>query len=377
MALTGRRGAAVGAVLASALIGTAAAGPPVPTVVKAEPAPEWDAKFAGDKGWIGGDGAFSIRLGPKRVLWLFGDTLLGTVKDGGRPGAAMVNNTLAVQTGLTKDATLRFVAGKSADGKPAAFFTPADRTTWYWPQAGVRQGDRLYVFLAHLRRKGDGGAFGFRQVGEWLAVVENPDDEPEKWRVKQHRVPHAEYTPKRERSWGSAVLVEGGQVYVYGFDEERGKGLGKRRLTVARVPSGKLGDFAAWRFLTSDGWSKRAADAAPLAGGMATELSVGRLPTGKGYVAVYTQNGLGDRILGRFASAPDGPWSAPVLLYRCPEMARDKGVFCYGAKAHAWAAAGNDLIVSYCVNTWKFERLFRDEKVYRPRFVRVRLRAAK
>ena len=59
---------------------------------------------------------------------------------------------------------------------------------------------------------------------------------------------------------------------------------------------------------------------------------------GKGYILVYTGNGLGNRIVGRFARAAAGPWSAPMLLYRCPEMAKDKGVFCYAAKAHAWAA---------------------------------------
>jgi hypothetical protein len=96
------------------------------------------------------------------------------------------------------------------------------------------------------------------------------------------------------------------------------------------------------------------------------------LPGGKGYVLVYTENGLGDRVLGRFSNAPEGPWSAPVLLYKCPEMGKDKGVFSYAGKAHPWAAK-DELLISYCVNTWEFARLFREEGVYRPLFVRVRL----
>jgi len=207
-------------------------------------------------------------------------------------------------------------------------------------------------------------------------VIDNPGDEPEKWRVKQHRLPFAAFGPGRERSWGSAVLHDGDYLYVYGYDE-RGKGLGRRRLTVARVPAGKLADFGAWRFWTGRGWGEKAEDAAPLAGGLATEFSVSRVPGGKGYVLVCTENGMGDRIVGRFAGSPQGPWSAPVLLHRCPEVAKDKGVFCYAAKAHPWAARGNELLVSYCTNAWEFARLFRDEKVYRPRFVRVRLAPAK
>ena len=147
------------------------------TDISAKPAPEWTAKFAGKEGWIGGDGVASAVLGPDRVLWLFGDTVLGTVKDGRRVGASMVNNTVGVQAG--KAAAIRFVAGKKPDGKPAAFLTPAADATWFWPQSAVRVGDRLYVFLPQIQRTRAGGVFGFKQVGQWLAVVENPDDEPE------------------------------------------------------------------------------------------------------------------------------------------------------------------------------------------------------
>jgi hypothetical protein len=353
-----------------------AGGPAVPAVVRAEPAPEWGAKFAGREGWVGGDGAYSVPLGPERVLWLFGDTLLGKVTGGGRPGAVMVGNSIAIQSGRGKDAAVRFVAGRGEGGKPAAFFTPADGKGRLWPQAAVRAGGRLFVFLAQIEQTKEPGAFGFKHVAQWLAAVESPGDEPTAWRVKQRKVPFAAFGPGGVRSWGSAVLAEGGYVYVYGY-RERGKGVGRRELTLARVPAEKLDDFAAWRFRTAAGWGEKAADAAPLAGGLATELSVGRMPGGKGYVAVYTENGLGDRVVGRFAEAPDGPWSEPVLLYRCPEMAKDRGVFCYAAKAHAWASEGGELLVSYCTNAWEFSRLFRDETAYRPRFVRVRLGPAK
>src|SRR5262249_33054704 len=162
----------------------------------------------------------------------FGDTLLGTVKDGGRAGAVMVNNTVGVQP--RPDGPIRFVAGKAKDGKPAAVLAPADGKGWFWPQAAVRVGGRLFVFLPQLVRANAPGPLGFKHVAQWLAVVDTPDDEPPKWRVRQHRLPFAEFAPDRERSWGSAALADGEHVYVYGYDE-RGKGLGKRRLTVARV----------------------------------------------------------------------------------------------------------------------------------------------
>jgi hypothetical protein len=288
----------------------------------------------------------------------------------------MVSNTVGVQAGRGKVASIRFVAGQGEGRRPAAFFAPADDRGRLWPQAAVRVGERLLVFLAQVEMTNQPGAFGFRHVGQRLVAVENPDDDPSAWRARQCKVPFAAFGPGGGRSWGSAVLAEAGWLYVYGYREE-GKAVGRRRLTVARVPAEKLDDFAAWRFRTAEGWGDKAEDAAPLAGGLATELSVSPVPGGKGYVAVYTEDGLGDRVVGRFAEAPFGPWSAPVLLYRCPEMAKDRGVFCYGAKAHPWASERRELLVSYCTNAWELTRLFRDETVYRPKFVRVRLGPAK
>ena len=341
-----------------------------PPVVDAEPAPEWNARFDGKEGWIGGDCAYSVELGSKRVLWLFGDTLLGSVKDGKRAGARMVNNTIGIQTGEGKEAAIRFVSKKGKDGKAEAMFVPKDGKGWFWVHAGIRVKDRLFFFLPQVDKTTDPGVLGFKHIGQWLAVVENPDDEPEKWKVSQHPMPFADFGPTRERSWGSAILADGEYLYVYGYDAARGK----RRLMVARIPATKLDDFKAWRFRTAKGWSESAADSVPLADELATEFSVSRAPDGRGYLAVYTENGLGSRIVGRYADAPEGPWSASVLLYTCPEMAKDKGVFCYAAKAHSWAANGNELLISYCVNTWEFARLFRDDTVYRPRFVRVGLK---
>lgn len=343
----------------------------LPSVVSAEPAAEWSAKFSGKHGWIGGDGVYSALLNQDRVLWLFGDSLIGEVTGGGRSGSVMVKNTLAIQSGTGPNAPIEFITGATENGKPTAFFTPADGEGWLWPLAAVRVDDRLVVFLAQLEKAGD-GPFGFKAIGQWLGVVDNPDESPDEWRVKQHKLPFAEFESDHTRSWGSAVLLQQDDLYVYG-NAERGKGLGRKQLLIARMSANQTEDFKSWRFRTADGWIEDPADAAPLADGLATEMSVTPLSEG-GYALVYTENGIGDRIVGRFSAAPEGPWSDPILLYKCPEMKNDRGVFSYSAKAHAWAAGEDELLISYCVNTWEFSRLFQDETVYRPKFVRVKLR---
>jgi hypothetical protein len=76
-----------------------------------------------------------------------------------------------------------------------------------------------------------------------------------------------------------------------------------------------------------------------------------------GWIAVYTEQGLLPRIMGRMADRPWGPWSVPAVLYDCPEMGRDKQVICCGAKAHLALSSGQDLVVSYIVNAFDFLRV--------------------
>jgi hypothetical protein len=77
--------------------------------------------------------------------------------------------------------------------------------------------------------------------------------------------------------------------------------------------------------------------------------------------------------MGRLADNPWGPWSESTVLYECPEMSRDKKVFCYGAKAHPCLSSGQELLVSYFVNSFDFWQVAREAKLYWPRFIRVTL----
>jgi hypothetical protein len=94
----------------------------------------------------------------------------------------------------------------------------------------------------------------------------------------------------------------------------------------------------------------------------------------KQYLAIYTDRGLSSRIMGRLADHPWGPWSAPVVLYECPEMRHDAKLFCYGAKAHPALSSGSNIVVSYVVNSFDFWQVARDANLYWPRFVRVILK---
>lgn len=348
----------------------------VPLIGEATPLAEWNDKFTRTEGWIGADGAYSMPLSDRRTLWFFGDTFVGAVRGGKRAGSAMVNNTVGVQDGTGRAAKLTFPVRRASD-KPLSQFVPPEGNGWFWPLAGTVHDGQLLLFLAEIEKADGGGAFGFRHVAPWLGVVENPADEPTAWKATYKKLPFGAFTESRTLAFGSATLAADGFVYVYGIDEKAKAGLGAKRLVVARVPAGRLADFDAWRFLCEGKWVTAAAGlAAPdhPAAALATEFSVSYLAAFQKYVLVSTESGLSDRIVARFADAPEGPWTKPELLYTCPEMKADKKLFTYSAKAHPHLSGDGELVVSYCVNSFDFARIVNDATLYWPKFVRVPLK---
>jgi hypothetical protein len=304
-----------------------------------------------------------------RTLWLFSDTWIGRIRDGKRKDVVMVNNTIGVQ-----DGTAVTFHHATTQGKPASLFTPPDAKGWFWLFAGHLNGDKLHVFLPRFEKTNQPGAFGFKSVDLWLGTVSNIRDEPTQWKPQYTRVPWAEYSDTSTRTFGSAVLQDGEYVYIYGFSETPAKPFARRRLLTARAPLGKLDDFTAWRFLANGGWVEDAKAATSQCDAIGTEFSISHLPALGRYALVYSENGLSQRILGRFASSPAGPWSAAVLLHTCPEMKVDKRVFTYAAKAHPHLAGERELVISYVVNAFELGPVLNDATLYWPRFVRVVLK---
>jgi hypothetical protein len=337
-------------------------------------APEWDALFQRDSGWVGADGAYSIPLTNDTTLWLFSDSLVGKIKDGKRIETSMINNSIALQRGTNQP---QFFYGTNSEGKPASFITPQEgpKGDYFWLAHGARTARGLYFFLHRIVTTRSGTPFGFKQVDGWLACVANPQDSPPQWRITQTKVPFTRIAPKDSLIFGGAVLPEGEYVYVFGGDSrpEAKKAGVPNGLVMARAPIGELGDFATWQFWGNGVWQGECEKVTPVFPNVGSEFSVSWLPARKAYAAVYSE-GIGGKILIRLAPALVGPWGNAREVYRCPEMEWSSKAFCYAAKAHPELASGPDeLLITYAANSWDFWNLFKDARLYWPRFVRVEL----
>ncbi|HMP02298.1 MAG TPA: DUF4185 domain-containing protein [Gemmatales bacterium] len=352
--------------------------PPEPCVRfgQAEPHTEQSRLFESTSGWIGADGSYSVPLSPTRTLWLFSDTWVGQVRDGKRTDATIVNNTAAWQDGVGPAAKVEFFVRRDADGKPTALITPADGKGWYWLFGGALAQGRLWLFLAQIERTNDKSVFGFKQIGQWLGIVDNPEDRPVDWRITQKKLTNCFYEPGGSRTFGTAVMPIGTDVYIYGTSEKMLGPVPRRSLIVARAPLARLDEFSTWRYWAGDkGWSEKPEEAHYLTSDMASEGSVSPLPGGRGYVLIYQADFLVPEIMARTAPEPWGPWSRAVKLYRCPEAAWDRRIFCYAAKGHPQLTTETELVISYATNSFDFWHVASDARLYFPHFIRVPIAA--
>jgi hypothetical protein len=366
---------------------------------------EWNAVFDRHDGWTGADGAGTVDLGDGRVLWLFGDTWIGSIRGGKRmPGATMVNNSIAVHSighgasGRAPDPkNVQFYWGqKDTDGRPTAWVAPPKTGAgrehqWYWPTGGglaVRTpagSHRLFVFFFRVQTNPKGkGVWTFTVLGTTLGVVDNLAESPERWKVKLFDVPHSlrsvlprSKSADAEMTWGMTACLDpesskdGAQrALIFGI---RKTGLLNDALVLARAPAAAVEQFDQWTFYArNNSWLSAAREAAPLANGMVSEFSIEPVRCDKQaeWLLVQSEPLLGKRIFVRLAPKPEGPWSAPKAVALVPDVDRNRAYFTYAAKGHAVYSRPGEVLITYLVNSNQFADLVTDTAIYRPQFLR-------
>ena len=354
-------------VLACLLSGCAGL-PPAGTPITVSPWPEADALFQGDPHWLGADDAYSIYLGPERILWLFGDSFVAPRSGGNRHDAAVIRNTVAIQEGLDPASSRLTFYWRGTDQRPDAFF-PEDGKIWFWPGDGLMLDGSLVVFLMAIQPTD--GPLGFEAAG-WTAVkVDNPQDGPDSWRV--HRV--AGLPDSFGVLLGSAsVLESGGYVYAYGAGMDGDHDLYLVRWPKQEVLAERLGNPEWWTG-EPEGWclqSSLAKRPPPVMTQGQIEMTVHYEKHLKCYLAVQTVGFGSAQLAIRTSPELTGPWSPPQIIHRPQEAARSD-VLIYAGKAHPHLL-GADLILTYVVNTMDWDLLLNDNSIYYPRFLKCTFR---
>ena len=337
--------------------------------------------FPDNDGWYGGDGAYSIRLDDRRVLWLFGDTFVAD-REGRQDRVGMkvvLGTTLALST-CTADG--RFDIRYFLKKKNGEFVSSFGEKEWLWPQDPFMDGRVLYIPLASIEADPRiEGPFKFKVAGHRIARIRDVTGrDPNRWVVDY--IDLTPGIPEGVKAFATTSIVYGDHIYFYPLYSATEKGVSVLGNILARIPLRGLDDPAgAVEYLTRDGrWKTRSepAELKVVLDAAVSEMSVRYHPESGQWIAVYLSlRNNGDRMLYQTADAPEGPWSEPqVLIGTIPEVDRgspryDKNNFCYAGKEHLEFARGRNLVVTYVCNSYEdFEKstsfIRRNLYLYRP-----------
>jgi hypothetical protein len=319
-------------------------------------------------GWLGGDGISSVALGDGRILWLFGDTFVGSQTDRDRTHAKMIANSAGLSECRENGWSIEY--SWRQDTEPRAIFASARGEEKYWPMSGVlRDNGEVLIFLARVRTVKKGDPFGFRLEGADIAVLRPENSPPQNWPMQI--VPIYAGT---EWIIGSSAIRRGDTILLLAAKQtptKEGSVMALFKLAAAgdAFKLQALNEHGTWhtfpgirpRELFADGSSEA---------GLAMDAE-------QKWLLVHSQGGFAaPQIMLRYATDLEGPWSAASPIARYAEMTIGdplfrSGVFCYAAKAHPEFSNGNSLFVTYACNSADERILEQDLTIYRPRIIRV------
>nr|WP_231980042.1 DUF4185 domain-containing protein [Tessaracoccus coleopterorum] len=173
-------------------------------------------------------------------------------------------------------------------------------------------------------------------------------------------------------AWASWFLQRPGVTYVYGVED-----LGASKyMHLARVRSGDLSSVDKWEFWTGSGWSAEETDSTRIIVGVSNEYSVTAFGGGYLLITQDTNELFSARILAYRGDSLTGPFTDPVEVYRMPEVGLfgsygNPNIFGYNPHEHPELRRGNELVISYNINSFDSSELYKDVTIYRPRFIRA------
>lgn len=329
----------------------------------ATPWTDADRLFHSNPLWLGGDAAFSVDLGQGRILWLFGDSFIAGGPGEPRSASRMVRNSIAIESGYDPShASIRFY-WKHKNGAASSFF-PERSGKWLWPMHGIYADHKLLLFFSVTGPDSSPGSLGFRGLGATALIVENPEQSPSQWNIRQVALPGNSWkiTP------GVAIVRKGDYLYLFGYDEPE-HNVYLARTLISTAMSGDLSQMEWWS-AAGHKWRLQKSHPSPLFNNGSTELSVQWDTRVHSYVEVQSIGFGASEICIRRSKHLYGPWSAPQSVYR-PAESDGPDPFVYAGKSHP-ELHGAELVVTYVANGTN-DRLMKNMNLYFPRFVRIDL----
>jgi hypothetical protein len=357
----------------------------------AVPDTAWDDLFQAygnlSGAWSGGDGAQSLPLPDGSTAWFFADTFLGQIEPGGTRSPATTgtaHNSAVLYRGGHLGPTYAQAAGAGGynGGTDYTWVTPpppysADRYELVNGDQVIDDGT-IYKFYQLADREFHPDGFQYKLVG---TVIETFSLGPGDVLTPAGGTPLGIEDSARSDPviWGAATLVSGGYIYIYGVKPYNGQAA-PYPLYLARVPVGGLAAGEAWQYYSGGPGCSPPASAwvsAPRAAALLTGVSAGFSVTDvNGTLVLLTSDDsnavTASDAIAYYADCPTG-FSAGSPRYRVYQPSLPDGYLAYEYRIVPQLSGGSDVLVSYSLDTTVPGGNFGNTRIYRPRFLDVKL----
>ncbi|MEV7194701.1 DUF5005 domain-containing protein [Streptomyces sp. NPDC093510] len=344
--------------------------------------------------WTGGDGTHSVRLPDGRVLWLFSDTFLGQVhappNQAGQPHSWRDTNTPMVRN----SAVVMSRSGALERTLAAPLFPDPAPQQWRWPVAARVEprspgsDEQVVRVLLWTRTASQGPWIYGVPVATEVATLSLPDLRVEGIVEVSDQRPVGD--PEKRVLYGTTTADEDGWTYVFGGTDAQAASRPSSDAHVARVPHGALADASAWEYWDGEAWGHDVTSRPVLGDGKRKGVgSAFTVVRDEGTYVLFTMaagaEGL-TTVTSYWSCSPTGPWHGPARAFEAPlpeDSAVQKDAAAYNPQAHPALGGDGRVVLSYDVN-WldatpatAQANVSRNVSLYRPRFVSLRLAAAR
>ncbi len=386
--------------------------PIVPSV--ATSAADWDAIFTqdgpgkslepiGEPGWTGGDSTYSVLLPNGDTAFFFSDSYIGespkTKGDGTvtrtstglrtteincsppicEPAASVFRARNSIVILNKARTTLRTLVGKKdASGLSTSYFPDPGVGFCYWMgDVILRSNGTILVFLHKFDSK---LAFHGAAIAELDAST-----------LKINKLNELRNAEARDIHWGTAMVIEGRDLYIYG----KGARDDKKQVFVAKVDArsttDQILDVSKWRVWNGTVWVDGVSNAiaiTPKNDSVSDEFNIVRVSISgrKTYVLAALDTtapwGFWRDITLYSSCTPEGPFTGKHVVYSTPETRSfsvpglaattklKENLVVYNPHIHSQLSGSGRLLISYNLNrTHNADSIYIDG--YRPRFISV------
>ena len=307
--------------------------------------------------WIGADVGSSIKLTENKYIWIFGDTLLGSVSDKSRIYNTMFHNSVGTTHCNAASASCQKIQKYQGDAV-SGVFTLDSPNQYFWPTAGSQLNSKL--FLNGYNINSETADSPTSSGGTSFVLVDNPMQPPSHWHYQIYSVPNTDIN----LNWAAAAVKQGDWLYIFGTKKTENKTAAYNtvlaRITLHNAENAKWSEMEYW--LGQSQWSKTfsSSDALASISGLpgTTETSIGYNDYFKWYT-VQIPSAFGYQAHFYTASNLTGPWVDQGVIYTIPKRWNSTGVtdtskffITYAAKVHPeFASSNQEVVFTYNINT--------------------------